>query len=393
MGAGAALAGGLQSFMQGYDYQNQLNRQKELDAEREQERATQRQREATQWNQSQEDRQHTLERRPVLEKRQDEQYGLQHAIAQGRLKQTQHALERQPILDQQKDEAFQSLQRVRQQQAHMNRLRAEAAQMGIDGKRLEQRRQQIGQAMGAGWSQYEMTGSTQPLVDTWNKQVTGTALDPIQQLTKNRDGSFTLQMRGSQPLTVPDDQHLMATIATALNPDNFLKIYHHAVSNRAAAEAARAKNPQRFSELIRSNDGQLQRYDYETGGISPVTDKEGRPITGTLAGRSRGKSPEEIAIGLYQNYVKNHLRPQQAEQRTAEFMRRAYPDAVGWWNDVPQQQKPQSHPGLISRLLGSSDEEQDQPGSAQGHGSIVRTGTKNGVRVAQYQDGTIAPIQ
>ncbi len=345
MGFGQAIAGGLQSFMQGYDYQNQLNRQKELDAERERERAVQRQREATQWNQQQEDRQHMLERRPVLEQRQDQQFGLQNQIAQNRLKAGQFELERQPVLAEQQDQAFSTQQQVRQQQLHMGRLRQEAARMGLDEKRVEKHRNALGRAMGAGWSQYEMTGNTQPLVDAWNAQVAGTALSPIRHLVKNQDGSITLQMADTEPMKIPDDQHLMTIIATALSPDNFLKIVHQATSSRAAAAAARAKNPQQFSELIRDNAGNLQIYDYETGRTSPVRNAQGGIVSGTLAGRSRGDTPEKIATQFYQKLLENGYSAEDAKKQTITFMQTTRPEARGWWNVGQQQDAPAGQRG------------------------------------------------
>lgn len=345
MTTGAAIAGGLQSFMQGYDYQNQLNRQKELDAERERERAVQRQREATQWDQQQEDRQHMLERRPVLEQRQDQQFGLQNQIAQNRLKAGEFELQRQPVKTRQQDEAFATQQKIRQQQLHMNRLRQEAARMGLNEQRIEQQRRQIGHDMGAGFSQYELTGDPQPLVDAWNRNVKGTTLDPISGLTKNKDGTISLQLGDGKPLTIQDDDHLMAVIGTALNPDNFLKIYAQSVKSKAEASAARAKYPDRFTELVRDDAGNLLRYDLETGKTTPVRNDQGGVVSGTLAGRSRGDTPEKIATQFYQKLLENGYSAEDAKKQTITFMQTTRPEARGWWNVGQQQDAPAGQRG------------------------------------------------
>ena len=338
MGLGAAIAGGLQGVMQGYDYQNELTRQRKMEDFNflRQQRADQR--DTTLFDQQQADYQHDLNRRPMLEQREDESYGLQRAIDQARLKSVQHDLDREPELDRQHDAEFELNQESKRQQMRTEALRQRLKQMGIDEKQQARAQQAVATALGTGFRAYIVTGDPSGITHAWNSVAPQLGMSPIDDLTKNDDGSFTLTMQGQEPIAIKDDQHLASTIATVSDPGNFNQLLFSSEARKAEA-LGRAKNPRNYGELITGQDGTLNRYDYATGNLSPVTDAQGRPVQGTLAGRNAPRSASDDANSIYKNLLGKY-NSDGALKGVRDYMDRVYPGVPGWWNGGQDQSGP-----------------------------------------------------
>ena len=67
---------------------------------------------------------------------------------------------------------------------------------------------------------------------------------------------------------------------------------------------------------MRSDDGSLQQYDYQTGRTSPVYDQSGLPASGTLAGRDREGTPAQIAAKFYADQLDGGARANDAAEAT-----------------------------------------------------------------------------
>ena len=156
-----------------------------------------------------------------------------------------------------------------------------------------------------------------------------------------------------------------------------------AATARADAAAARRGNgpqPEGAGHIVElpvpDKPGFTQAYVTDgKGGHTPFLGADGKPVMGR---RTAMTNAEREAEQQQADEAK------QADQQKADSMNP--PGALGQlWNSLtgnPAKNAPQADAGPPAPSA---------PGGGQ-HGKVVRTGMKNGQRVAQYEDGTIAPL-
>lgn len=410
--AGLATGGILQGLMSGWDQQNEINRRNALDAEARAERERQAARQArsderveTLFEHGLEDRSHMLKRRPILEQREDEMYGLDRTIRGMQVDRGRMELDRLPTKYAQEDAEFELGQRAKRQslaeggqRMSLNAMRLELERMGIDEKRLDMGIAKARNAIGAGFAHGRATGDWNGLAEAYNSTIGSFGGAPIAGITENEDGSFTITSAGGKVTQFKDQDQLLRAAAMMVDPRIYVQAAFEGIRSQQEEAAARAKNPKNFTELVRGDDGVLRQFDYATGRTAPITDESGQPAKGTLAGREREGTPAQIAAKFYADQVKDGARAEDAAKVTADYMRRAHPEAEGWW--APRRIDPQwGDEGAAPppRFAAPQPRAGARPGASPtpggSHGRVVRTGTANGRRVAQYEDGTILPLE
>ncbi len=410
--AGLATGGILQGLMDGWDQQNEINRRNALDAEARAERERQAGREAraderveTVFEHGLEDRSHMLKRRPILEQREDETYGLDRSIRGMQAERGRMELDRLPTKYAQEDAEFDLGQQAKRQsmaesgqRMSLNAMRIELERMGIDEKRLDMGIAKARNAIGAGFAQGRATGDWNGLAEAYNSTIGSFGGAPIAGITQNEDGSFTITSAGGKVTQFANQDQLLRAAATMVDPRIYVQAAFEGIRSQQEEAAARAKNPKNFTELVRGDDGSLQQFDYATGRTAPIMDESGQPAKGTLAGREREGTPAQIAAKFYADQVKDGARADDAAKVTAHYMRRAHPEAEGWW--APRRVDPQwgdegaaPPPRFAAQPQRSGARPGTSPAPGGSHGRVVRTGTANGRRVAQYEDGTILPLE
>ncbi|MEO5627002.1 MAG: hypothetical protein ABIQ70_13430 [Dokdonella sp.] len=408
--ASIALGGILSGLMKGYDQQNELNAadEKEKRSNARQDAADARQKVVdaqhdTSFTDSQADRAHSLERRPVIEGQED-QYNAGRLTGQEQNNAIgAHTIERLPTTDQQHDAEFSLGQQQKRAQiaAEGMRMRTEGMQQqlaswGIDDKRLQRGVQAAQLSLGKAYNNYQQTGDPSSIKAAYNSTagIDGRSIDTLK---KNKDGSFTIQMEGEDhPATVQDDQHLLAMMTHATDPMNYIQSVYNNQKEAADQADARAKNPKNFSELIRKDDGTLQNVDYGSNKTADVTGPDGKPVSGTLAGKNRDGTPTQIAAEFYREQMKNNPDGPSASHATADFMNKAYPNATGWWSPKVAPtwgSDGEAPPPSFARDPAAAAPAPRAAAAPTAQRQVVRRGMHNGQAVVQYSDGSVEPAQ
>jgi hypothetical protein len=323
-----ALGGVLQGLMQGYDYQNELNRRAQLDEEDRQQREVERRRQAradhrleTTFANEQADRAHDLERQPTLEAREDETYGLQSAIRKLQLEGAKFDATRAPIEATQKDRAFEADMRSKRQAARLDAMRAELARLGIDEKRVNQSRQQAREQLFAGFAQGRMTGDWDALRDAYNGSIANThGGSPVTAITEEPDGSFTITS-GSGTARFRDQSQLMQMAAAITDPTTYVEGLLEAAKSQADQPAA-----------IKETNAIFKRLAPQQG----ETDDDRWMRAFALRSTRASEDPANTAASFYQTVMKTgYTEPKEAMAQTKDFMRKFFPDSHGFWNPKP----------------------------------------------------------
>jgi hypothetical protein len=392
--AGYALGGILSGLMQGYDTQNEINRRNQLDQEARDERAAQRRRQAAadsrteiQFENQQADRSHMLERRPVLEQREDADYGLQSAIKKLQLQRGEHDVARMPVEDQQKDAEFALQQQGRRQQLSINAMRAQLEKMGLDQAKVDQARKQAEDALVQGFAAGRMTGDWTHLADAYNATIAQThGGQPIAGITQGPDGSFTVTSAGGGAMKFADQNHLFQAVGAIVDPKLYMQDLYASVQRQSQPAA------------IQETNAIFQRLPAQEG-----EDDNARWMRAyAMRSEKAGESPSDSAAGFYKTLVKDAgLKPEKAMEATRTFMSTFYPNAKGPWNGGQQSQVQPvfADPGSGAAPPPRFAQQQQAAPSApaprtQAPPRVVRYGTlRDGTRVAQLEDGTVVPVQ
>jgi len=402
--ANPALGGILSGLMQGYDYQNELNHQRD---EREYQKnrravtdAQQDQRfgaDMTGLNQRNQLGALELENAPAKYQRdaalgyaQIKGYGLRNAM-------DQFQLDRAPTVAKQQDAEFALNQQAKRGQIGLQGMQAQLARMGLDEKKIDQQRRQSQEALVGGITQGRMTGDWSGLVSAYNKTVGnhfGAA--PLESITQNQDGTFTAASSNGTLTHLSGVDQLMDVAGAVTSPETYVKGLfdrHFGDKNdpadiRSARELAKGmqRNPG-------ESDAQLLNRAYD---------------------RVRAKGymdPADLHAKIYQSAMtalkddfnmtpeqKSAAAMEQADKYVEAVMARGGREAGGGTGfaaaaqgAVPQWADPGNGVTPPPRFAQPSSE---TPSAGVGsHGRVVRTGVKNGQRVALYEDGSILPLQ
>jgi hypothetical protein len=400
--ANVALGGMLSGLMQGYDYQNALNRQDALYKQAQADKAYERQRQQkadartdTQFDEQQQDRAHSLERRPVLESREDADYGLQSAVKQLQLQKGTHDVARMPVEDQQHDAEFSLSQQAKRQQLSLGQMRLHLERMGLDDKMLEASRTKTQRALGMGLAQAQATGDWSGFVKGFNATVGQMPnAQPLESIQRANDGSLTMRMADGSARQFTDSRQLAATAAALVQPDVYLKsIFNSQFGHDGNGETVPAS--------VKETDAIFRRLKPQDG--ESENDRWMRAYS--MSSAKAGESPADSAAGFYRTMVKDAgLKPDKAMDATRSFMSQFYPSAKGPWNGG-QQDAPApvftdpgsgvAPPPRFAQPAPRAPAPQAQPQQApQARPRVVRYGTsRDGTRVAQLEDGTVVPVQ
>jgi hypothetical protein len=393
--AKTAFGGILSGLMQGFDYQNEVNRRERLDREAADDRAYQRSRmqradmrAETEFENQQADRAHMLERRPVLEAREDEDYGLQSAIRKLQLKRGIHDVERMPIEDQQRDAEFALNQQAKRQsiaeggqRLSLNKMRMELEKMGLDQAKIDQARKQAEEALLHGFAAGRMTGDWSRLAHAYNATIARTHGGQPIAITQNEDGSFTVA-NGSGAMKFADQNHLFQAVGAIVDPKLYMQDLY--------ASMTRSDEP----AAIKETNAIFQR-------LQPIEgeDDNARWMRAFAMRSARaGESPQDSAAGFYKTLVKDAgMKPDKAMEATRTFMETFYPNARGPWNAGQQQVQPVfagPGTGVAPPPRFAQPAPAPAPRAPAPQPRVVRYGTmRDGTRVAQLEDGTIVPVQ
>src|SRR5690606_8431741 len=118
-------------------------------------------------------RSHMLERRPVLEEREDADYGLRSAIQGMRAKASKMELDRLPTKYAREDAEFDMRQRRDKQALSIQGMQAELTRMGLDEKRLQANLNRARDAVGRGIAHGMQTGDWGGLAQAYNATIGG----------------------------------------------------------------------------------------------------------------------------------------------------------------------------------------------------------------------------
>lgn len=415
--ANIALGGILSGLMAGYDQQNELNHQRD-------ERAYQKQRRAV--TDSQQDRQFAanmtgldqrnqlgalelqnaparFQREAQLGDAQIKGYGLRNAMEQ-------FQLDRAPTLAQQHDSGFALDQEGKRASIAHTRastglagLQAQAARIGLDEKQLEQQRMRAQDTLMRGIVQGRMTGDWSGLVNGWNGTV-GKAFggNPLEGITRNEDGTFTAHAGGGAAMQFGGIDQLMEMAGAVTSPDAYLKgVLSQHYGNRQG-EPADIRSARELAKGMQRNPGETdaqlfnRAYDrVRAKGYMDPSDLHAKIYQGTMAALK-----DDFNLTTEQ---KSQAAMEQADKYVQAMMERG-DRSGGAFGAIAQQGAPNptfadpgsgvAPPPRFAQPQRTASPQAAAQAPAQGaRGRIVRTGTVNGRRVAQYEDGSIVPLQ
>lgn len=332
IGLGAIMGGALQGWREGQsDYERaQILKQQQAEAQ---------QRMAGQGLQQQilQDRVNRLgttdqqaddeaQARIAAQQAQTQGTGLENAIRT-------HTISQFPVTDAQNAQAFNTQQQLRAQQLQDAAIHAQLEKLGVSKAQLQNGIEEAQRELGVGFLKGQTTGDWSGLASAWNSTIGATHGGQVSKITQNQDGSFTAYPDdpNAQPIKFQDQQHLLQTAASMTDPSIYARSLYQSLAEKQAADAARAKNPKNFSELIRGDDGTLGNIDLATGKYQPLADQSGQPLTGTLAGKTRAGVSNDAASQFYLEQIKNGSDSARALQATRQYMSAFHPTAKGPW--------------------------------------------------------------
>jgi len=336
----------------GYDYQSGLDRQTQIYQDQRRRQQTADEHAQTLFDEGQEKYQHDHDRRAVLETLADTRaieenkgMGLRNALEQ-------NTVDRLPVTNQHQDDAFTTEQQLRKaqignvgQEQSLRALQIKQQQLGVDDATLAHHVAQNQRALVQAYQSSAQSGDFTQFVRAYNDTIGHTIGHNITGLKQNKDGSFTATQEGGQPLQFKDAPDMLSGALSMNDPNLMIDSLHAQRQAVATAAQERAKDPKKFGELVRDDNGVLGNVDLTTNRFVPLTDSEGNALRGTLAGKTRAGVANDAAEAFYQQRLKANDTPDEALEATSRYMKVFHPSARGIWNQ-PSPQEPQiSWPG------------------------------------------------
>jgi hypothetical protein len=323
---------------QGFDYQQALDRQKQIYEDQRTRQATADARATTTFNEGQESYQHGLTRRPVVEGQQDARataentgLGLRNALEQ-------HSVDRMPVTDQHQDEAFDTEQKLRKsqiansgQEQSLRAMQIQMQRLGLSDAMVQHAVNNNQREIGAAFAQGQQSGDWSGLVSAYNHTLGAQHGHVITGLTQNKDGSFTASQQGGDPIQFKDQNALLQGVAEMNDPALLVHSLYEQRAQAAAAAQERAKDPKKFSELLRGDNGDVNAVDLTTHQVTPIMGTDGKPFRGTLEGRTRAGVANDAAESFYNEQVKNGMPHDRALEATQRYMSAFHPGVNGAW--------------------------------------------------------------
>ena len=196
---------------------------------------------------------------------------------------------------QQADQKFLWQMKREDRDAHMDGLRAQLAQYGLDEQRVAAEARQAQEAFKPAVAAFARTNDPRVFAEWANQTVAKN--DPIE-IFQNEAGDWVFQSQSGQPQVLGKAENVMRAARMLTNPDVFLESQAAQAKARADAAMAEQENPGRFYELVNDDSGALLQVDQRTGQARPVMRDGGQaPLVGTKAG-AFGSRAGELTLGV-----------------------------------------------------------------------------------------------
>ena len=280
---------------------------------------------------------------------------------------------RLPIEAKQEDAKFSWQMNREKRAAHMDGIRAQLEQYGLDEARLKQEVRAATRALNPAIAAYSRTRDPRVFAEWANNTV---ARDNPISIEQGRDGNWYMQSGDGDPQNLGSADNVMQVARTLTHPEVFMEFQASQLKRAQEVADKQAANEQRFTELVNDEDGRLYMVDTRTGVSRPITRQGGGEVMrGTLAGRFGSREGDRAIPGLRNR--RPDLRPE---------------DVMDGGNGMPRAG------GLLMRSSqGAAPARPAAPQQRQAPAvqrTIVKTGkAPDGRRVAQYSDGSIEYIQ
>lgn len=309
---------------------------------------TQDARTGTLFDQQQQDREHALTRRPILERREDEQYGLQTALTKQQMAQSkaQHGV-------------------------HMNEaaIRAEMARMGLDDAKIQRQAQRAQRAVLGAVATADVTGDWSAVAGAINATLGQDHGYQVKSIREQKDGSFVVDF-GGEPMVLPNKQALAEAAFKLTSPETYAHVLQSTIGQRMGATDPKNRPPAQ----VATADAVFSRLEPQEG----ESDAARWIRAFNMANSSKEMSPEARVQKFYADTLKAML-PAGATQNDVD---RAKAAAKQLTDEFAKMQGVSATPAPSAA----------SPGTQTSGRTIVRTGTTaDGQRVALYSDGTIGP--